>query len=148
MLFWWQAYFPFFLFAQSNKVLITLTLMMNFLSKIVFLPYDLWFISFASFLEGIPQQRCNYRGSTFYSGILRPWQMIRPGSRTHDLLRISLPQECEHQFLIVKYSTTGGKNLTYYWCPWWNPAMLKQTFCSCLAKKRTKGSYVGWRWTK
>ena len=31
----------FFFFAQSNKVLITLTLMMNSLTKIVLLPYDL-----------------------------------------------------------------------------------------------------------
>ena len=41
--------------------MITLTLMMNFLTEIVLLPCDLLFISLGSFLEEIPQSRCyNY----------------------------------------------------------------------------------------
>ena len=38
-------------------------------------------------------------------------QMFRRGSRTHDLLRISLPQDVNIN-LSAKYTATDGKNLS------------------------------------
>ena len=54
-------------------------------------------------LESLTICWCNYKGSTFYSVILRPWVLVRPESNSRPPTSQSNAQQLSHQFAIMLF---------------------------------------------
>ena len=66
-------------------------------------------------LESLTICCCNYKGSTFYSVILRPWVLVRPESNSRP--PASQPN-AQQLTLLRKWNTKFKVRMSQYWSAW------------------------------